>query len=89
MVLGTFLFAHSLHTSLRSGQGRTDQGGRTGWTRGLQTERSFPNKDDFRQSSEVVQGKFYLTTLLLRKEILIYGSALNVDRNDFFLKKGV
>ena len=67
MVLGTFLFANSLHTSLQSGQGRTDQGGRTDWTRGLQTERSFPNKDDFRQSSEAVQGKFHLTTVYATK----------------------
>ena len=46
MVLGTFHFAHSLHASLqRSLSGRT---------RGLQTERSFSMKQNFRQSLELV-----------------------------------
>ena len=45
-MLGTFLFAHSLHAGLLSGQSD-----RTG---GLLTERSFSMMHDFRQSSEAV-----------------------------------
>ena len=46
LILGTFLFAHSLHAGLLSGQSD-----RTG---GLLTERLFSMMHDFRQSSEAV-----------------------------------
>ena len=54
IVLKTFLFAHSLHAGLHSGQsGRTKEP--LAGPEGLQTERTFSMMQDFLQSSEAVR----------------------------------
>ena len=76
-MLGTFLFAHSLHAGLQVAKGPEP---RNHWQDlGLQTEQLFSMMQDFWQSSEAVgfsqvskmlrpqlTGQFQLTTLLLR-----------------------